>query len=315
MLSKAKFEVVTANNGFMGINKAQTEQPNLIILDVNMPTMSGFEVKKALEKKDLTRNIPVVFLTALSDNKHTLDGLNLAEDYITKPFNPEILVARLGAVLRRTALSYNLRLQNFCSPLPLDDLRQFGQTIESHEYGSNGHNERVMTWFTVVAQLFGINGKDLENGKIGAQLHDIGKLAIPEEILNKPGPLNEEEWEIMHKHPVLGYEMLLPIQRYEPALDIVRYHHERWDGRGYPDRLQVESIPRVARIFSIIDVYDALISKRTYKLAMSENEALEIIQSQRGTQFDPAITDYFLSNIDFLKKEVHHEFIKNNSSY
>jgi HD-GYP domain-containing protein (c-di-GMP phosphodiesterase class II) len=148
-----------------------------------------------------------------------------------------------------------------------------------------------------MACLLGLEGEELVHLQRGALLHDIGKLGVPDHILLKPGKLTDEEWVIMRQHPQYAYDMIWPIEYLQPALDIPYYHHERWDGTGYPKKLKGEEIPLSARIFSVIDVWDALTNERPYKRAMSREDALAEIKSQRGIQFDPLVTDSFLEYI------------------
>ncbi len=311
MLVKAGFDVIPASDGPTGIMKAQNEQPDLILLDVNMPRMNGFQVKQALNISPLTQFIPTVFLTAMGDRINTLNGLNLGQDYISKPFDAEILTARIKAILQRAEIGYLLAIQdskkNFFAT---DRFQQWGQTVEIHDYGTAGHTQRVTCWFTVLARALGLTGADLENARKGAMLHDIGKLAVPENILNKPGPLNEKEWEIMQQHPVIAVKMLKEVELLQFALDIPHYHHEHWDGSGYPNHLAGDAIPLSVRIFSLVDVFDALCTKRPYKTGMEVTLALEMIADKSGSHFDPAIVRYFLSNFDTIKKGVTDEYIQ-----
>ncbi len=305
VLMKADFEVIAATDSTIGLRKAQVDRPDLILLDVNMPKMSGFQVKKALDSDPATKSIPVVFLTAMNDRIHILSGLNMAEDYIAKPVDPDILVARLKSVLKRLETGYQMALRDSQKNMHLGEVPSWWQMVEIHDLGTAGHTIRVAEWASVLAQSLGIEGEMLEHIKKRAMLHDVGKIAISDHILNKPGPLDEEEWKIMREHPKIGYEMLINIDFLRSALDIVRYHHERWDGQGYPDKLQGEAIPLAARIFTIVDVFDALLSKRPYKNEMSESQAIEILKEQRGKQFDPQLVDHFLSNFARIKEAIH----------
>ena len=308
ILAKASFSVVTAADGENAIRKAQTEQPDLILLDVNMPKMDGFAVKKILEQSVETQNIPVVFLTALNDRTITLHGLNHADCYINKPIDPDILVARINVVLRRLSTGYSQAIRDSKNPIfSIDQYQQWGQAVEVHDYGTAGHTQRVAHWFVALARLIGLTGKDLDNARAGAVLHDIGKLAVPPDVLNKPAPLTEKEWQIIRQHPQLGYEMLATVEPLRQSLDIPHYHHERWDGLGYPDHLSGEAIPLPVRIFSVVDVFDALLSRRPYKVGLNEQEAKDILLSQRGKQFDPAIVDFFIENYNAIKREAEGE--------
>jgi putative two-component system response regulator len=303
VLRKASFDVEMTTDAHQAIDEIKKILPDLILLDIDMPFMNGFEIKRELEKDPITTSIPVVFITGYDDRMHTMIGLNLAEEYIYKPIDAEILVARINALIRSMDIGYKKAVMDSRKSMFGEDyLHQWGQAVEIHDYGTAGHTERVTAMFVVFAKALGIEGKDLENSKKGAMLHDIGKLAIPEEILNKPGPLDEKEWAIMRKHPIIAYRMLMDIERLLPAVDIPLFHHERWDGTGYPCKLSGPEIPLVARIFTVVDVYDALISKRPYKKGLSSEEALTIIKEQSGSQFDPEIVDYFITHFEEIRQ-------------
>jgi putative two-component system response regulator len=308
-LMKADYEVISASDGMYGIKMAQSDQPDLILLDVNMPKMTGFQVKMVLNRLPVTQPIPVVFLTALSDRTNILSGLYLAEDYITKPFDADILIAKLKSIFRTVNLGYRQAVRDSKNTnFSIETLKQWGESIEIYDTGTAGHTLRVTRWAVALSKSLGLSSEEVEIVRKGAMLHDIGKLAIPDTILNKPGPLTSDEWKIIHEHPVLGYQMLSAIEFLRPLRDIPLCHHERWDGLGYPEKLRGEEIPLVARIFSVVDVFDALLSNRPYKFAIEENVVKDMILSQREKQFDPKIVDHFLSNFDYLKKEVVNEF-------
>jgi putative nucleotidyltransferase with HDIG domain len=185
-----------------------------------------------------------------------------------------------------------------------DLLLAYDQTIEALSYGldlrdkeTEGHSQRVTELTVKIAEKFGIRGEKLRYVKWGALLHDIGKLGVPDSILLKPGPLTEEEWEIMKKHPEYGYNMLKKVDFLLPALEIPLYHHEKWDGSGYPKGLKGDEIPLSARIFAVVDVWDALTSERPYRPPWSKEKALEYIISQSGKHFDPEVVKVFLEVI------------------
>jgi putative two-component system response regulator len=301
-LAKAGFDVSMSSDGISGILKAKFEQPDLILLDVNMPNMNGYQVKQNLDRSQEAWHIPVVFLTALTDRASTLNGLCMGEDYITKPFEPEVLISRIRAILQKFEIE-----NEAADPWPEKRIIKMGLVVDAHERGTAGHTIRVTCLFTVLAKRFGITGKCLENAKKGAMLHDTGKLAIVEDILNKPGALIEDEWSIMRKHPDLAIDILKNISNLEFSLDIPHYHHERWDGRGYPMGLCGENIPLAARIFSVVDVYDMLCTKRPYREAFDEKKACGILRSESGKQFDPRIVGHFLTNFQAVKKEAENE--------
>ena len=314
ILLKADFEVISAPDGLHGIQKAQSDLPDLILLDINMPKMTGFQIKMILNRFPVTMLIPVVFVSALSDRATLLKGLNVAEDFIVKPVDVDVLIARIMTILRRVSLGYNQAVRDINSDgFHIEKIQEWGQSVEMYDSGTAGHTLRVTRWAVALARSLGISEIELENIRKGAMLHDIGKLAIPDSLLNKPGSLTPEEWIIMREHPNYGYELLLPLNFLGPVLDIPHFHHERWDGTGYPNKLKGEMIPLSARIFCVVDVYDAMLSKRPYKASMSENEVKEIIRYQSGKQFDPTITEHFLTNFDSIKHEVEEENGKENS--
>ncbi len=310
-LAKAGFDVSVSSDGGIGILKAQSEQPDLIILDVNMPKLTGFQVKQILDNSPITKNIPIVFLTALHDKATVLDGLKISEDYITKPFDPDVLVARIREVLfaRDNSRPVIEDIKIFSSG---DHIQEFEKAIDVYDYGAAGHTLRVTLWFVVLAKRLGIGGLDLENARKGALLHDVGNLAISKRILDKPSALDQEEWNVIRKHPKMAVEILKNIPSLQSALDIPISHHERWDGKGYPKGLSGDAIPYAARIFSAVDTFDALHTKRPYKQEISEKEIIEMIRSESGKQFDPQVVDYFLVNFRSIKEEVTDESIKNN---
>jgi putative nucleotidyltransferase with HDIG domain len=185
-------------------------------------------------------------------------------------------------------------------------IRALGLALEARDRETKGHTDRVSDLSVRIAQLLGIDGEQIRCVRWGAYLHDIGKISIPDSVLLKPGALDESEWELMRNHTIAGYEFaqqlgFLP----DPTLGLVRHHHERWDGRGYPDRLSSEEIPLAARLFAACDVYDALTSERPYKRAWSASEALEEVQAQREKQFDPDVVDVFERALEQSAQPVH----------
>ena len=171
----------------------------------------------------------------------------------------------------------------------------WSKALDLSDKETEGHTQRVVEMTLHIDHVLGIHEEELIHIRRGALLHDIGKMGIPDSILLKPGPLTDDEWEIMHRHPVYSYEMLYPIVYLRPALDIPYCHHERWDGAGYPRKLKGEEIPLTGRIFAVVDVWDALTSDRPYRKAWTAKKALDYIQSQRGKHFDPQIVDIFMT--------------------
>jgi putative two-component system response regulator len=304
LLAKEGFSVLAATDGISGIARAQSKHPDIILMDVNMPKMTGFQVKKVLESDRITQYIPVVFLTAMNDDSEIHTEISTPEDYITKPINITILTARIKSVLRNPKTGMNRTNLESDTLYHFERFKQWAYSVEMLDERLVGHTTRVAKLTVVLAKSLGIEDEvELENIYKGAFLHDIGKLSISERIMNKPGPLSENEWKIMHQHPVVAYQMLNPISILKDSLEIPYAHHERWDGNGYPNQLSGESIPLSARIFSVADVYDALTSKHPYKEANSEEKSLSIIKSLSGKQLDPAIVDHFLEHFKEIKEQ------------
>jgi len=176
-------------------------------------------------------------------------------------------------------------------------IQGWAKALELRDQETEGHSQRVVALTLAVAKRFGFEGEELMDIRRGVLLHDIGKMAVPDEILRKPGPLTEAEWEVMRQHPANAYDMLKGIDYLEPALRIPHYHHERWDGSGYPEGLSGEDIPIEARIFAVVDVWDALNSDRPYRTAWPRQEVVKYLRKQSGTEFDPSVVDVFLEII------------------
>lgn len=314
LLTKADFTVIAATDGVTGIAKAQSECPDLILMDINMPKMTGFQVKKALEIDPVTQFIPVVFLTALNDDASMLAGLSLAEDYITKPVDSTILAARIKSILRRVKTGMRRAIIESDKSFSFERFKQWAYSVEMMDERSVGHTTRVANLAVTLAKSMGyIDDSFLENMYKGSFLHDIGKLAIPDKVLNKPGPLSAEEWELMRQHPLVASHMLSSVPILKNATEIPLMHHERWDGKGYPNHLAGEQIPISVRIFTIVDVYDALTSKRPYKEAISEENSLQIIRSLAGKQFDPAAVEHFATHFQEIISEsekLHQQYVQ-----
>ena len=295
------YHLEMAENGLQAIEKAERFFPDVILLDVMMPGMDGFEVCQRIRNNPLLAEIPIIMLTALDDRKSLLDGLESgADDYITKPYDRHELRARLIGITRlnryRKLLDDRVNLEQ----AHLQLLAAYDATIEGwsramdlRDKETEGHTQRVTVLSENLAKLAGIKEEELIFVHRGALLHDIGKLGVPDSILLKTDKLTDEEWDIMRKHPQYAYDMIYPIEYLRPALDIPFCHHEKWDGSGYPRGLKGEEIPLAARIFAIVDVWDALTSDRPYRPAWNKEKTLKHINEQSGKHFDPHIVELF----------------------
>jgi len=321
-LLKPHFQVLIATNGTQAIEAASKHTPDIILLDIMMPVMDGYEVCQRLKSDPITETIPVIFLTAKSQIEDEERGFAMgAVDYILKPISPPILLSRVNNHLRlkqaMNSLSrHNDQLEEKVK-LRTHELESFqGATIsamaslaETRDNETGNHIRRTQRYVKALAEeLIRLNlyqGQLSEEHVIplykSAPLHDIGKVGIPDQVLLKPGKLTEEEFEVMKDHAKLGREVIETVEQsinfsndfLVYAKEIAYCHHEKWDGSGYPQGLKGEEIPLSARLMAIADVYDALISKRVYKPPFSHEKAVQIIIEGRGQHFDPVLIDTF----------------------
>ncbi|MBL8051357.1 MAG: response regulator, partial [Anaerolineales bacterium] len=288
ILEGQDYQIVMAENGPEAIEKAKKILPDVILLDVMMPGMDGFEVCRHLRNDPNLAEVPIIILTALDDRKSLLQGLDAgADDYLTKPYDRYELRARLLGITRlnryRKLLDERANIETAHEQL----LSAYDATIEGwsramdlRDKETEGHTLRVTDLAVKLARNMGINEGELLFIRRGALLHDIGKLGVPDAILHKASSLNDEEWGIMRQHPQFAYDMLYPIEYLRPALDVPYCHHEKFDGTGYPRKLKGEQIPLSARIFAIVDVWDAVTSDRPYRPAWDKQKAMDYINEQ-----------------------------------
>jgi putative two-component system response regulator len=322
-LLKEEYRVKVANSGEKALALARNDPgPALILLDVMMPGMDGYEVCSRLKADPKTRDLPIVFLTAATDPEAERRGLELgAVDYIAKPISPPTFMARIKNHLALKAAADFLRdkseyLEKIVDRRTLEvraiqevTILALASLAETRDSETGNHIRRTQNYVRTLAEglkddpRFALSLSDYAIRVMvrSAPLHDIGKVGIPDRILLKPGKLEPEEYEIMKSHTTLGKEALEHAERalgtqvefLSAAKEIAYSHHERWDGKGYPQALAGEAIPLSARLMSLADVYDALISKRVYKEGMPHEEAAKIILAGRGTQFDPDVVEAF----------------------
>jgi putative two-component system response regulator len=330
-LLKDKYTVKEANNGEKGLHIASSESPpDLILLDTRMPNMDGYEVCRRLKADLVTRDIPVIFLTAKSDAEDESLGFDLgAVDYITKPVSPPIVMARVRSQLMLKAAADFLRDKNVFLEAEVSKRTREVRAIqdatifalaslaETRDSDTGNHIRRTQRYIKSLAWKLSTHprfSEFLTPQTIGllfksAPLHDIGKVGIPDRILLKPGKLTDEEFEIMKTHTTLGRDAIAHAEQelgedvafLTLAKEIVYSHQEKWDGSGYPQGLKGDEIPISARLMAVADVYDALISWRVYKEPLSHERAVEIITQTSGRHFDPDVVDAFLAVQDNFK--------------
>jgi len=316
-----KYSVATAPSAEKLFCLLENSKPDLILLDIDMPEMNGYEAIKILKAKEETKDIPVIFLTGKTESDDELEGLSLgAIDYITKPFQPALLLKRIEVhllVKKQTVelKNFNDNLQKMVEEktqnvLELQDalLKTMAEMVEYRDDITGGHIERTQQGVQILLEEIERSGLYREETKgwdanlllQSCQLHDVGKISISDNILKKPGKLNDDEFEEMKKHAVFGEEIIEKIESMTKESDFLKHakifavgHHERWDGMGYPRRLKGNEIPLLGRIMAIADVYDALVSIRPYKKAFTHEEAVAVIVAESGTQFDPLLVEVF----------------------
>ena len=292
MLSLEGFTVLVAANGRSALDQMSLLTPDLIISDIAMPEMDGIAFFSAVRARPEWLTIPFLFLTARGEKQDILQGKNLgAEDYLVKPLTRDELVTAVRSRLER---SEQLRLAQLQRAYEAS-LTTLANAIDIRDRYTRSHVERVTAYSLAMANKLNWSEYTPEHLRFGAILHDIGKIHIPENILFKASPQTEAEWQEIKRHPISGAEMIKNIPYLAPAVPIIRHHHERWNGQGYPDGLVGEAIPAGARIVAVADSFDAMTTSRPYSPARSLENALREIQSCAGTYYDPMIAEVFLN--------------------
>jgi putative two-component system response regulator len=322
------YQVTMACDGAEAMKLLGQEAFDLVLLDIMMPIMDGFEVLQAMKKEGSLKIIPVIMITALDDSASAARCIDMgAEDYLTKPFDPTLLRSRIGACLERKRLhdheehyrhqieEYNNQLEDrvreqvtVITQAQLGAIFAMSKLAESRDPETGEHLERMREYCKILSEQLAklskyqsiIDQEFTDNIYAASPLHDIGKVGIEDGVLLKPGALNAEEWEVMKTHPVIGADTLREVNRQHPGntlihmgVHIAESHHEKWDGSGYPHGGKGTDIPLVARILALGDVYDALTSKRCYKEAFSHEKSSAILNEGDGSHFDPDIVDAY----------------------
>ena len=288
-LSTLQFRVWGATDGRSALALAQRHQPDVILLDVMMPGMDGYEVCSRLKQDPDTRLIPVVFLTGHGSREARIHGLEAgATDFLSKPCDLVELEVRVRNLVDFRRLT-----------LELDSAEQMvfsiARTVEARDPDTSDHCERLAQLGVRLGRRLGLGEDDLKALRRGGYLHDLGKVGIPDSVLLKPGPLDAGEWETMKRHVEIGVEICSPLRSLRPVLPLIRHHHERFDGSGYPDGLAGADIPLLARVFQIVDVYDALTNDRCYRKALDRDTALGVMVDETNHGFwDPEAFEAFV---------------------
>lgn len=292
LLRSEGLEVLETGDGDDALRLFLEERPDLLLLDVMMPGRDGFDVCAELKANASTALTPVVMLTGLTDVEDRVKGIEAgADDFLSKPFDRTELLARVRSALKTKRYTDELEHAEAV-------LFTLARSIEGKDPYTEGHCERLATAAAELGARMGLLHDDLTALRRAGVVHDIGKVAVPDALLMKPGELSAEEWEIMRRHPVTGEAICRPLRSFSRVLPIIRHHHEKLDGSGYPDGLVGDEIPITARVLQIVDVYDALTTRRPYKPAFRVPKALEVLEAEvRRGWWDPEVYEAFLAGL------------------
>ncbi len=307
ILTGEGYEVRSAINGELALHAAKAQPPQLVLLDVSMPEMDGFEVCRRLKQEPRLHDIPVIFVSALSETHEKIKGFDFGGvDYVTKPFQREELLARVRTHLELHNLRNNLEemvhertdsllmSERRLKKSLLESVSAVAAMLELRDPYTSGHQHRVAQIASAIARELRLTEEMVEGINLAAEVHDIGKISVPTEILTKPGALTEIEFSMIKRHSELGYEVMKEIDFPWPIAQIILQHHERLDGSGYPQGLR-DDILLEARILAVADVVEAMASHRPYRAGLGIEAALQEIENQRGVLFDAAVVDAALA--------------------
>ena len=289
------YSIDSALDGEEALKKIHNQHPDLVLLDLMMPKISGYEVCRQIKQNKDTQFIPVIIITALSELDDKLKAIELgADDFLVKPFNKLELITRIKSLLNLKEMHDDVdRSENILFSLV--------RALEAKDGYTRGHSERVSLWSVMLARELKVGEKEIEVLRKGALLHDIGKIGVKEDVLLKPGRLSPDELTHIQTHPSVGFEICKPLKSLTPCLCCIRSHHERIDGGGYPDHLHDKDIPFIAKIISVVDGYDAMVTDRPYRKKMAKEDAVRIFEKEKKLgQWDPFIVEVFL---EILKKQ------------
>lgn len=317
MLSN-KYQVVSANNGLNGLNTLKNFQFDVILLDILLPDIPGLEVLHEIKKIPTYINTPVIIMAEEDSVSYQINSFNnKAFDYIVKPINFSVLMARIKKAVDTYQVNFSLhekineknsQLDNYYKKiynLTLQLISSLSKAVEAKDRYTRGHSERVAKYACIIGEKLGLSTMELDELNYSALLHDIGKIGVPEEIINKPGKLTKDETSIMRSHTLTGFNILKKISEIPQISTGARWHHEKYNGEGYPDRLKGADIPLIARIIAIADAYDAMSSYRPYREPLPQEIIISEFEKEKGEQFDPKITEIM---IDIIKKDTEYKY-------
>ena len=315
-LAEAGFKVTCLKSGKLLLDYISKNPADILLLDIRMPDMDGFETIRALRKWESENSrdaLPVIFLTANEDSDSEAKGLSLgAMDFIRKPFSSEALKIRVRNLIDLISLQRDLHREVAKKTAQLESLslhvvQTLAKTIDAKDAYTNGHSERVAKYSREIARRFGYDEDRQEEIYMMGLLHDVGKIGVPDTVINKPGRLTDEEYAQIKNHPVMGAEILATVSEMPNLVTGARWHHERYDGKGYPDGLKGEEIPEEARIIAVADAYDAMTSHRSYRDIIPQDHVKQEIEKCIGAQFDEKFAKIMLEMIEEDTEYTMHE--------
>lgn len=292
--------VLEGADGGAALARVSRQVPDLMLLDVEMPPPDGISVLRLLRERHTDAELPIILVTGHADTGSKVRGLEAgATDFVTKPYEPSELIARVRAALRTRAAFDQLESVHAV-------LAALANAVEAKDPSTEHHCSRLGEVALALARRAAVDGPELEAITYGAVLHDVGKIGVSEAVIRKRGPLDDAEWAEMRRHPVIGAGIVEPLRLGRMVAPIVRGHHERWDGSGYPDGLKGDRIPLGARIVALVDAYDAMTDNRSYRRAMSADVARDELVAGAGRHFDPFLTPLFLAFLGERDDTHHH---------
>lgn len=320
-----EYEVIEANSCEEALALLKDMTPTIILLDIHMPEIDGYETLIKIRNIERLKDIPIVFLTADDESRAEVRGFELgADDFVRKPFVSEVVKHRVAKCIENYKLHHNLKQEverqakkvesrtKELNTLSSEIIQTLTSAIDAKDIYTKGHSSRVAEYAVILAKSLGWDEYRIEKLYYTAILHDIGKIGVPDRVLNKDGKLTDEEFELIKSHTVLGADLLQGMSHLSDMYQVAKHHHERYDGKGYPDKLSITSIPEEARLVCIADSYDAMSSDRVYRKALKREVIREELVKGRGTQFDPHMLDVFLElfDNDMLKLDMDNDKVK-----
>ena len=291
LLERDGYRVVAVADGEAGYRSVAEHAPDLVLLDVELPKLDGYEVTRRLRRERHAATLPILLVTGRTGPEAVVAGLDAgADDFVRKPYDRAELLARIRSALRLRRALVGMEAAHAV-------VTALANAVEAKDAPTEHHCQRLAYLAARLAKQAGVEGAELDAIAYGALLHDVGKIGVPEAILAKAGPLDEDEWALMRRHPEIGERICAPLAAFAVFGPIIRHHHERWDGAGYPDGLRGEAIPVGARVVALVDAFDAMTHHRVYRRARSVEDALDEVEQLAGRQFDPDLAPLLVADL------------------